>query len=103
MDPPGIPARFRGRLVEVARREWLTADEFDIAELTGFLRSCGLRCVDSLASSSPALAGPVGAAVLLSGDLRPAHARSRPKRSPAPGVPAACAVVFGETDQPGAV
>ncbi len=99
-DAPGVPAEFRGRLVEVARREWSDPADFDFRQLSDFLTSSGLGRVDSLACGTGTPDGPVGAAVLLSGDLRPAGARSRPRPSPAHGLPVACAVVYDETGAP---
>jgi para-aminobenzoate synthetase component I len=99
-DAPGVPAKFRGRLVEVARHEWSDPGDFDFRQLCDFLRSTGLGRVDSLAGGTDKPGGPVGAAVLLTGDLRPAGAKSRPRQSPAHDLPVACAVVYDDTAAP---
>ena len=87
--PPGVPQRLRGRLIEVARREWRDPDAFGFDELEEFLRSAGLCWPER-----PGAGGPVGAGLLLSGDIRTQRGASRPQPSPADGVPAACAVVY---------
>lgn len=87
--PPGAPRHLRDHLVEVARREWPDAATFQLGELEQFLRECGVG------TTAPAVGGqPAGAAILLSGDLRESRSSVGPRASPAPAVPAACAVVY---------
>lgn len=87
--PPGAPRHLRGQLVEVARREWHDPATFQFGELEAFLRASGV-----CGSPAGGSARPAGAAILLGGDLRQTGPPSRPCRSPAPAVPAACAVVY---------
>ncbi|MEP7054781.1 MAG: chorismate-binding protein [Actinomycetota bacterium] len=100
--PPGTPEHLRGRLVEVARREWPDPADFDFEMLETFLTDQGVlgRPAGDLASG---VAAPAGAALLLSGDLRPHSRTSRPQPSPAAGVPAVCAIVYavGSKTRPG--
>lgn len=76
-------------MVEVDRQEWPDPATFDFNALQDFLVSAGV--CGSVRSSA---AAPVGAALFLGGDIRPAGGAPGPQRSPAGGVPAACAVVY---------
>ena len=98
LGPPGVPAHLRGGLVELSRREWTWADAFELDALTDFLRAAGLTVANSLIASGPVPSGgPVGAAIMLSGDIRPDPRRSEPAATPAPLVPKACAVVYAHS------
>jgi para-aminobenzoate synthetase component 1 len=90
--PPGTPSSLRASLVEIARREWEHPADFSFGALESFLTSHGVWA----ATEGRVPGGPVGAAVLLGGDLRPHSRGSRPQPSPADPVPSACAVVYAE-------
>ena len=91
-SPPGAPLRLRESLVEVARREWRTPADFSLASLERFLTDQGV--VGAHAPPTEISDRAVGAAILLGGDLRLDRTESHPRASPAPEVPAACAVVY---------
>lgn len=93
--PPGTPEHLRGSALEIARREWPDPAAFDFAELEDFLTSEGV-----CGQAASAAGAPVGAGLLLSGDIRAHRRSSRPRPSPAGGVPAACAVVYAAGSVP---
>ena len=103
IGPPGLPPRLTRRVVEVARREWPNARPGLERAVEGFLADNGVAVGDLSAGRPvyrPRPGAPVGAALLLSGEL-PAGARPRrSSASPAARVPAAVAVVYAEQQQP---
>ncbi|MEO6715585.1 MAG: hypothetical protein ABIM89_19465, partial [Mycobacteriales bacterium] len=94
-SPPGAPAEFIGRLVEVDRVEWAHPEDVDLGDLEAFLAQHGIGLGTAPLGTAPLDSrAVVGAGLLLSGDIRTHRRSRRPAASPARRVPAACAVVY---------